>query len=61
MISKESSYIGSANYKEIVNINMFLGDYAYSFSEDEIGEGRLGCITKDDFYKGNFDKVIHFD
>lgn len=67
MVSKESYYIGSANNEEIVNIDMCLGDYFYLFyllSDDEAmfeGEVGVGCITKDDFYKGNFDKVIRFD
>lgn len=64
MVSKESYYIGSANNNNICLIEMFLGDYVdiyYSIPNGEImNEIGLGCITKDDFYKGNFDKAIHF-
>lgn len=65
MVSKESYYIGSSNRNKIDTIEMFLGDYAYLYylltDGEEMNEIGDGCITKDDFYKGNFDKVIRFD
>lgn len=58
LISKESFYIGVAEDDVIAIAELFLGDYAYISYDDEIGDSRHGCILKEDFYKGDFDKVI---
>lgn len=58
LISKESFYIGVAKKDVIASTELFLGDYAYILYDDEIGDCRPGCIPKEDFYKGDFDKVI---
>ena len=64
MISRENCYIGSTTTNKLSHIYTFSGDYAYisyytqSDGPISIFVRKAGCITKDDFYNGNFDKVI---
>lgn len=67
MISRENCYIGSTTTNKLSHIYTFSGDYAYisyytqSDGPISIFVRKAGCITKDDFYNGNFDKVIKLD